>query len=580
MNRALIAFGLVAAITAPALPSIAADPDDNVYQPVGAPADPKVAAQWNRYHDYAESAALLKELAAAYPDYAKLTSLGKSYEGREMWLLTVTDPEGDASRKPGMWIDGCIHANEIQGTEVVLYTAWYLLEARASSPFLQRLLKERVFYLFPILSPDAREAHFYAPNSTHSPRTGFVPLDDDRDGLVDEDDADDLDGDGNICQMRRLDPHGRFIDDSDYPGQIKRADDDKPGTYTLLGEEGIDNDGDGLVNEDGPGGYDPNRNWAWDWEPEYVQGGAHHYPFSLGENRLVADFVLAHPNIAGAQSYHNAAGMILHGPGNPARALSREDDRLLNAIADVGVQMLPGYENAVVHEDLYVVYGGEFDWLYGMNGILAFTNELWTSYNFFHTPSTEGWQGSRQDQKKFDKYLLFGDGFVPWHELEHPVYGKVEVGGWKKTWGRQPPSFLLEEECHRNMAFTLFHADQLPLVNIQSATAKPLGNGLTQVDVVVENPKRAPTRLGVDREHGISRSDWATLSGGKVIAATWGDDPFFQNPQQQEHHPERVELPSIPGLGARYVRWIVSGQGPLTVAVDSVKGGVVETAVK
>ena len=94
-----------------------------------------------------------------------------------------------------------------------------------------------------------------------------------------------------------------------------RRKDDEKGEYTLLGQEGIDNDGDGAVNEDGDGFYDPNRDWGWNWQPDYMQNGAHRYPFSILENRLVADFITAHPNIAGAQSYHNAGGMILRGPG-------------------------------------------------------------------------------------------------------------------------------------------------------------------------------------------------------------------------------------------------------------------------
>lgn len=52
------------------------------YAALGAPTKPKVAAHWNRYHDYAESSKLLAELAAAHPEYAKLQSLGKSYGGR------------------------------------------------------------------------------------------------------------------------------------------------------------------------------------------------------------------------------------------------------------------------------------------------------------------------------------------------------------------------------------------------------------------------------------------------------------------------------------------------------------------
>lgn len=81
---------------------------------------------------------------------------------------------------------------------------------------------------------------------------------------------------------------------------------DQPGEYTLLGSEGLDNDGDGEVNEDARGGYDMNRNWAWDWQPTYVQFGAHDYPFSLPETRALSEFIDARRNIAAFQTYHNA----------------------------------------------------------------------------------------------------------------------------------------------------------------------------------------------------------------------------------------------------------------------------------
>ena len=93
----------------------------------------------------------------------------------------------------------------------------------------------------------------------------------------------------------------------------------------ILGFEGLDNDGDGLVNEDGPGGYDPNRNWAADWQPNYVQNGSMDYPFQLPEARAVGRFLLSKPNVAGVQSYHNSGGMILRGPGR--RGAGRVSDR-------------------------------------------------------------------------------------------------------------------------------------------------------------------------------------------------------------------------------------------------------------
>ena len=274
-----------------------------VYHAVGAPAKPQVKVHWNTYHDYSESTEILQALTNAHPNFAKLQSLGKSIGGREMWVLTLTDfQKGEADKKTGMWIDGAIHANEIQATEVVLYTAWWLLESRAQNPAVAKLLEEKTFYLMPMMSPDSRDSHFYKANTTHSPRTGARPVDDDRDGLVDEDPSDDLDGDGHITQMRVKDRNGDWKPHPDYPELMVRVKEGEKGQYRLLGSEGIDNDDDGEVNEDGVGFYDPNRDWGHNWQPTYVQHGAYRYPFSILENRMVADFISARPNIAGAQS--------------------------------------------------------------------------------------------------------------------------------------------------------------------------------------------------------------------------------------------------------------------------------------
>ena len=547
-------------------------PKHKPYQPMGAPADPKVSVHWNRYHDYSETTALLKRMAAAHPDLAQLASLGKSHGGREMWLLTITNSKtGDDRSKPAFWIDGAIHANEIQGTEVTLYTAWYLLEMYGRHDAVTRLVDERAFYMVPMMSPDSRDAHMYEPNTTSSPRSGQRPVDDDRDGLVDEDGYDDLDGDGSITQMRRRDPNGRWKNHPEYPQLMIRAKDDERGEYELLGSEGFDNDGDGRVNEDGDGFYDPNRDWARLWQPNYVQRGAFRYPFSIGENRLVAEFVLDHPNIAGAQSYHNTGRMILRGPGNDDDKYSSRDVAVYDAIAAKGEQMLPFYDYKVCSTDLYKVYGGEFDWFFGMQGIFSFTNELFTRENYFRRDPED----RREGEQDFDKLLLLGQGTVAWHEVDHPQYGPIEVGGKRKEWGRQPPSFLLEEECHRNMAFTLYHADQMPQVAIQAVDVKPLAGKLVEVTATIINEKLIPTHADVDVENRITAPDMAVISGRrlKVIAALRSSEPFFGDATEQENQPVHVRIPNIPGMGAVYVRWLVEGSGPYTVKVRSVKGG-------
>ncbi|MFO7907131.1 MAG: M14 family metallopeptidase [Pirellulaceae bacterium] len=552
--------------------SVFAGPKQERYQAMGAPSDPQVPARWNRYHDYSEATALLKRLASVHSQRARLRSLGESYGGREMWLLTITNFEtGDDRGKPAFWIDGGIHANEVQGAQVTLYTAWYLLEMYGRHDAVTRLVDERTFYLVPMMSPDSRDAHMYEPNTTHSPRSGQRPVDDDRDGLVDEDGYDDLDGDGHITQMRRRDPNGRWKAHPDYPQLMIRAEPDERGEYELLGREGFDNDGDGRVNEDGDGYYDPNRDWPWRWQPNYVQRGAHHYPLSIGENRVVADFVVDHPNVAGAQSYHNSGGMILRGPGDEGDHYSSRDVAVYDAIAKKGEQMLPAYDYLTCSTGLYNVRGGEFDWLFSMRGVFSFTNELFTLEHYFRRKLKDRGEGER----KFNELLLLEQGTIPWHEVDHPQYGRIEVGGTRKEWGRQPPSFLLEEECHRNMAFTLYHADQMPQVAVQSVEIKRLDNKLVQVSATIINEKLIPTRAQADVRNNITPPDVVSIRGRKlnVITALRSDEPFFENATELQHKPGDVEIPRIPGMGAIHVRWFVEGSAPYTVKIQSVKGG-------
>lgn len=550
--------------------------EKTVYQPMGAPADPKVAVRWNMYHDYAQATDLLRAMAKAHPERARLRSLGKSYGGREMWVLTVTNfATGDDRDKPAFWAQGAIHANEIQATEAVLYSAWYLLEMYGRNEHLTRLVDERTFYFLPMMSPDSRDDHMYEPNSTSSPRSGQRPFDDDNDGLVDEDPADDLDGDGHITQMRILDPNGRHKPHPDYPHLMIEAEPDQPGEYRLLGTEGLDNDGDGRVNEDGDGYYDPNRDWPWNWQPNYVQRGAGKYPLSIGENRLAAEFVLDHPNIAAAQSFHNAGGMLLRGPGTEADNYDAADVAVYDTIGRRGETILPGYRYLVTYKDLYSVYGGEKDFFHQMRGVFVFVNEMFTSTEYFGQSGDGGYSGKPLELEKFNRYLLFDEGMVPWHEVEHPQYGKVEVGGWKKQWTRQPPSFLLEESLHRNMAFILYHADQMPRVEVQSATVRPAPGGLIEVTAVVANTRLAPTHSAVDVKRHITPPDRVKIEGRgvKVIAGLWSRDRLLTAATDQKHQPGELRIPNIPGMSAVYVRWLVQGKGPYTITVRSEKGG-------
>lgn len=548
-------------------------PNARAFPALGSSYQRKVEVAWNQYYDTAGLAGILQRLTNAFPALTKLYSVGKSHDGRDLWCLEMTSTNGmPADRKPGMYIDGNIHGNEVQGSEVVAYTAWYLLHQYGKLPEATDLLDHNVFYLIPTTNPDGRDRWLHGAHTASSSRSGAVPLDNDRDGLIDEDDADDLDGDGSITQMRIKDPAGRWKPHPEFPEYLLvRAAPDEPGQYTLLGYEGKDDDGDGQVNEDPVGGYDANRNWGWDWQPNFLQYGAMDYPFSLPETRAIAQFVIDHPNIGAAQSYHNNGGMILRGPGREGGIMQAGDDEVLASIARRGERILPFYRSMVIWKDLYTVWGGQLDWFYGARGILSYTCEIWNSRSLTKTNAP-----SREEEIEFMKYVLLKEGLVAWHEVDHPTYGKVEVGGRAKTWGRTPVSFLLEEECHRNMAFTLHHAAQLPRVALGPVEVETIDPGLHRVFVTVSNSRMMPTRTQQDVRNQIHSPDLLTLEGPgvKVLSSGVVTDRYFRKVEAAKRRPERLELDSISGMGNRRVQFVVSGSGEVTVRLDSVKGGV------
>jgi len=556
----------------------------HIFPAVGAPARPKVPVVWNRFNDVQGLYDILNRIQAAYPELCSVEVIGQSHEGRPIMAMTLTDPSGGPAKdKPGFYIDGNIHGNEVQGGEAVVYTAWWLCEQHGRVPEVQRLLRERVFYLLPTINPDGRDDWFHAHHEIHNQHTsrgGKMPRDDDRDGVMDEDGPEDLNGDGHITQMRRANPSGRWVTHPDWPDVMREAKSGQPGAYDLWWQEGYDNDHDGEINEDEVGGYDPNRNWPWDWQPRYVQGGSHDAPGSLPETRAVMEYVIARPNIAGMQSYHNAGGMILRPPGREGGRVYDEDESMLRRIGERGSEIAPFYSNWVVWKDLYTVWGGEFDWFYGARGIAGYTNEMWTRANMERRVEPKDGDADAEE-RRFAKDLLFDEPVVPWTKVQHPTLGEIEVGGYVKEFGRVPPAFLLEEELHRNMATTLYHADQMPRLAFGNVSAKSLGNGRWQLDVEVRNSRQMATRLAVERERNFGRPDIASLDyTDRVIAGgqLTGDEQLSTF-KPVRYRPHRLAVSHVPGLGSVMLRWVIQGDQPITIVYDSAKGGRIERTI-
>src|ERR1700680_1449069 len=105
------------------------------------------------FYTYDVLTRILYDLVEAYPQLAQLESIGKSVEGRELWLVTLpTQATGPAIEKPAYWIDGNTHAGEVTGSTVVLYTIWSYLKQYGSDEKVTPVLDRSAIYLLPRLS--------------------------------------------------------------------------------------------------------------------------------------------------------------------------------------------------------------------------------------------------------------------------------------------------------------------------------------------------------------------------------------------------------------------------------------------
>ena len=587
--RPCLALLFLISLVAPAA-SQAADPAGAKIFP-----SPKVPIAFNRLYDYPELVEAMRALVAGHPDLLSMASVGKSVEGREMWCITVNNPKTGTDRsKPAMYVDGNIHGNEIQGAEAALYLVWYLAEYRDRVPKIKELTDDRAFYVVPTVNPDGRAYWFNAPNTTNSSRSGKSPRDDDRDGVADEDGYEDINGDGQVTQMRRKSPTGRFklsTEDPRLTEFIRPGESIKDTDRYDLFEEGIDNDGDGLVNEDPPGGYDMNRNWPADWQPHHIQYGAGDFPLSWPETRSTARFILDHPNIAGVQAFHNAAGMILRGPGHSSRAgeYPAQDDRIAAEIGRVGEKMIPFYRSLVINKDLYDVHGGFINWTYEHLGIFSFTNELWNGNQLLgrpEPPATGTGRPSRRGEESDELFasdkLLFGASFVPWTRFKHPQYGEVEIGGFVKESQRVPPTFMIEELCHRNAAFVAYHADQMPRVEWGEVKVEPLGGDTFSVTAGIKNTRLIPSVSEQAAKHKAGLPDTISLSGKGLTVIAGGDlvNPDTGETKLAERNPGTLRLETgVGGESTVRVRWFVKGRGTADLKYTSQKSRTLEKGV-
>jgi hypothetical protein len=284
---------------------------------------PAAAQEKPAFRDHAALTKAVQALAGANKTLVQVGSIGKSRGGRDIWAIEIAGPGAvPPGKRPALLVAAGFEGDDLTGTELALAVAEYLAKNAAADPAVRQRLEASTVYVLPRINPDGAEG-FFAPVKTGL-RTNANPFDDDNDGRVDEDGPEDLNGDGLIVVMRVPTAGGEYVADPEEPRLMKKADPKKgeTGAFRLLAE-GIDNDGDGFVNEDPPGGVDLGRNFAHEYP--YYKAGAGPHMVSEAESRALMAWIVAHRNVAAILTFGESDNLIVPptsaGRLGPAREL-------------------------------------------------------------------------------------------------------------------------------------------------------------------------------------------------------------------------------------------------------------------
>jgi murein tripeptide amidase MpaA len=494
--------------------------------------------RFDTYYRYDDLVRFLTAWAETHPDLVRLEPVGKSYEGREIYVVRVTSYKtGLDSDKPAFWVDGNIHATELAGSAACLHLIQRLLGGYGRDPEITRCLDSRAFYVCPRVNPDGAEwALAEVPKLIRSSTRPYPYDEEPVGGLIRED----MDGDGRILSMRIPDPNGPWkLCPEDRRILLRRDPTETGGRYYRLLPEGRLQDFDGFTIrlQARKERLDLNRNFPAYWRSENEQVGAGPFPTSEPEIAAITGFIARHPNITGACAFHTYSGVLLRPYSHLAdEQMPPEDLWTFQKIGAKGTE-ITGYPHAsAYHEFRYhpkEVITGDFDsWMYDHRGVYAWTVEIWSPQRQAGIDNYKYIEWYREhpleDDLKLMKWndtVLKGKGFVDWYAFEHPQLGRVELGGWDSlyTW-TNPPHHLLEKEIAPLSRWLVWHALISPRLEIVEASAATLGNDAWRVRLVVQNSGWLPTyvtRLAKQKKLArgavceIELPEGATLETGK-----------------------------------------------------------------
>ncbi len=556
------------------------------------------------YLDHDTLTRQLRAWVEAYPEIARLTSLAKTPEGRDVWLLTI-GPDPDRIR-PAAWADGNVHAGELAGSSMALAIAEDALrlhlEPNASdlpAPIVERL-REILFYIVPRISPDGAEAVLRTGRVVrsvprdHRPHRGtprWIPGD--------------VDGDGLALSMRVVDPTGELVDAPGFPGLlVERTLEDAGPFYKVYPEGSIEHfDGKTIPSPDflGDNPIDLNRNFPWSWAPHHQQIGAGPYATSEPESRGVVEFATKHPEIFAWCNYHTFGGVLIRPPGDTPDSKMDQEDLALFRQVEQWMTEFTGYPTVSGHDEfLYEpdkpLRGDLSEYAYMQRGALGYVIELWDLFSRLGMKRPKKFVDFYQEVSREDIVRLAwwdrdennGRSFPPWRAFEHPQLGKVEIGGIDPRVGIwNPPLHELARMIERQTSVYFRVAALAPRLSIAKIDRHPVGSGMTRVEVQVINTGYlgsygVPSAKPLDFNEPLYATARVTrcelVDPGRAYQRLGHLDGWGHGLHTG------INLPSYPGTrgttSAAWASYLVRGNGTLEIRIGCARCGFVDAKIE
>lgn len=511
----------------------------------GSPGSPTLPVFAPGYRELGAATGLLSTLALTAPELAHTFELGRTRAGHAVTGIEFgAEGAPPLQERPTVFLLGGLDGRSLAGSEAVLACVHRMLSDTAALP------SGVTFVAVPWVAAEAL-SWTRDPGTDRPALDGrnARPVDDDRDGLIDEDGPDDLDGDGMILDMLIEDPSGPWARGGDGRFLVPAAPGE--GVRFLWTREGRDDDGDGRFNEDPPGGVVLDQNFPVNRRGPWSDPRAGETPLSEPLARAVADLVLA----------RRAAVVVLfqghHGSLAVPGGLAPEEGGQVDVQGDAPLfeRVTEAFLASTGRQQVGVLTlrdargepapGAALDWLHAVPGALAIEVAPWgprVEGQAQVLPRDAGFgpegvdaerQGAGATPRSLEDGALLGRtesawarwldntrgglGFVDWQPVELDGGRKGWVGGWEPRTILNPPADSLAGALEGLPEFAVELAASLPQVVIDVTHAERDGE-LLHLRARVHNRGRLPT--GLAREGSGVRLSLGLPAGARLVAGS------------------------------------------------------------